>query len=718
MMTKFYSTLIAVLVFFVAHGEGSREFNASTNTQAYRTFLSYTTPVTGSALGWYPVTTQDSVESRSYLYVYAQLNDSICVASSALGVGSGAIRVYRPDGSLFVTYTTAPGDTGLILAGAGSKARENAGPYGYYNGGAGGYIPRLIIAGQAGIWRVEFLPPNPNTSSSNYFSGGTLVPKTTADFLQPNNNCIISAFDVSIVRNRNVIRGRVYTDYLSLSGGDLRRTTGGAQYYFTENYTFYILTKQGYRYDLTMNGLAPYGYFLYADNVGLQLADGITPAYESISYQPTRPANRRILRPGDPDTYSESKHKMFFNSPDPTMPVTALLNNQTVWLNPPLINSTGIIVLRYTVTGSPNPMSGFFTFEYPNLGIRYKIIIDANSDNVYGTGSDVVLSGTSVIGENTISWNGSDALGNILPNSTCVNARIEFIAGEIHTPLADAENFRGGIEIRRINGNGTLPNYTVHWNDSSLNDNTNLSPSFVKKTPPSGVSSLGGTHAWERQEAPSTPTQGYTGNPTHPAYYGDTRYMDIWAYDTLQTQIFPAAICYVLPLRLLSFTGYALTTGNQLQWRVSLTHQEGVDFTLQRKTPGGFENIGSLAASGMEEYTFTDRSAPDGDQYYRLQIRQRNGSIIYSNILKIGGNTPGNGVQVYPNPTAGLFLVRSASGIRSITLTDASGKVVLQVSGIQGNRYEIDGSKLSPSVYYIKLVTQQNQIINTRINIQ
>jgi Secretion system C-terminal sorting domain len=714
-MRKFYITGLLFTIYFFAKAEGSKEFNASTNVSAYRTFLSYTTPVACSNLGWYPITTLDSVESRSYFYVYANLTDSICVASSALAVGLGAIKVYKPDGTLLFTYTTAPADTGLIRAGAGSKLRENQGPFGLYAGGVGGYIPRVIVADQAGIWRVEFISPNPGTAASNYFNNPTLVPKTTADFNQMTNNCIISAFDVSIVKNNSIVPGRVYTDYMSLSGGDLRRTTGGTQYFFTEYYTLYALTKQGYRYDLSLNGIAPYGYFIYADNVGLQLADGITPAYESVSFQPTRPANRRILRPGDPDTYSESKHKMFFNTPDAAMPVSAMLNNQTVWLNPPLVNGTGLLMLRYTITGVPNPLSGYFTFDYPNLGIRYKIIIDCNGDFIYGNGNDVTLAGTSVVNVNNINWDGRDATGAVMPLSSCIGARIEFAAGEVHVPLADAENFRGGIEIKRLNGNGTLPNYTVHWNDSVLNDNNNINGSYMKKTPTAGVSSLGGIHNWERQENPNPPTQGYSGNPTHTTYYGDTRYMDIWAYDTLQTGNFPAVICYVLPLKLIAFNGVHSSTANHLTWQVSGDWQ-GAKFIAEKLTINGFESIGMVNATAAAQYNFTDNEAVKGKQVYRIKLQQRDGKVAYSNQLALGGTT--SQISVFPNPSKGSFTIKAPGGIRSITLTDMQGKVVQELPVVNKDNITVTTPLLLPGTYLLKIVNAKKEIINQKITIQ
>jgi hypothetical protein len=716
-MRKFYTASTMLLISLFARGEGSRELNSSTSSTAYRVFLSYTTPVTGSNLGWYPITSLDSVESRCYFYAYANANDSICVASSALAVGVGIIRVYAPDGSLFATYSTAPGDTGLIRSGIGSKLRENQGPFGLHAGGTGGYIPRVIVASQTGIWRVEFVSPNPATNSSNYFNNPTLVPLASADFNQSTNTCIISAFDVSVVKDNRIIMGRVYTDYMSLSGGELSRTVGSGpartRYYFTETYTLYLLTKQGYRYNVTLNGIAPYGYFIYADNVGLQLADGVTPAYESISYQPVRPTNRRILRPGDPDTYSESKHKIFFNAPDAAMPTTATLNNQSIWLNPALINGTGTVVLRYTITGSPNPLSGYFTFDYPNLGIRYKIIIDANGDFIYGNANDVTLAGTSIINQNDVNWNGLDANGVALPLTSCLNARIEFVAGEVHIPLADAENFRGGIEIARLNGNGTLPNYTVHWNDSVLNDNNNISPTYMKKTPAAGVSSLGGVHSWERLENLSPPNppnvQGYTNNPTHTTYYGDTRYMDIWAYDTLQTGNFAAIICYVLPLKLTGFTGMVRPNGHLLQWQTEGQWQ-GASFTLQRQTPSGFVTVAQIPATNATRYQFTNEGADGQEQVYRLLLRQADGLANYSNLVRLGGTV--KEAMIFPNPNNGSFTIQ-AKGIQQIIVTDLQGKRVLVQTVANRDAVTISSPSLRPGVYYVRIATQSGLLHKT-----
>lgn len=691
----------------IAVAEGSRELNSSTNIYARRVFLSQGIGQTNGT-NWYKITSVDSIEARSNFYVYANTGDSISLASSALGIGLGSIELIRPDGTQANLYTTAPLDTGLIRAGAGSRLRELQGPFGLYGGGTG-YIPRVFVADQPGIWIVRLLSPLPSSGASNY---SPFPPLANADFNQPNNNVLISAFDISIIHNGIIQLGRAYANYMALTGGALSQGSAPKRY-ANQYFDLFVLTREGYRYDVSFHGLAPYGYFVYTDNVGIQLNDGVTPAYESIKYQPTQPTNRRIFIPDvDPETVYESKHKMFFNSPDITMPATATQNNATVWLYSVLVPSTYNTTVGFFLTGIPNQLAGDFSFDIPNFGVRYKLAIDLNNNQTFGDSSDVNLYGATSAGTNTISWDGLDGFGNAAGYG-CFNVRIEFIAGELHIPLADAENFRGGIQIKRLNGNGTLPDYQIHWNDLPLSDNNDDPPgSYLKITPTLGVSSQfdasidTSVRRWEFRE--SVPTENYTGNPTHnTVQYGDTRFMDQWAYDTLSSNIFvPLACYYPLAVYLKSFMVKNNHDSPELTWKFSQQPAAGTSFIVQRRSATDFQfaTLTSIAVQqGKDQYTYKDLYPEANTYYYRIVMTEDDGKLVYSPVKTITISNKLN-TRIFPNPVHDYLQIRAGKEIPvSVKLYDQQGQAVRHLP-VNQSLTMLDVKQLSNGIYLVEVL--------------
>jgi Secretion system C-terminal sorting domain len=736
---KSYLFIVALQLFSSAiFAEGSRELNASTSVDAFRVFLSYTEPAGAAApgvVGWYRVTDQDYIEAKNSFYVFARAGEKICLASSALGLGGqttptfvrrGSIRLYSPFGIL-VMDTTRPDvatNAGLMPAGVGSKLKENQGPFGLYSGGGGlGYkaIVYTVPIGGDGIYRVEMISPRSDQSSSEYsIPNPGLVPRASADFNQYSNNACISAFDISVMNiqphvvtglpDSTLKLGRVYAEYMSLTGGRLERTINVTpapnkeKYYYTQEYTLKILTYEGYRYDVSVDGMAPYGYFIYPDNVGVQLADGVTPAYESITYQPLAVVNRRVFKPSDPETSFERKHKMFLNEPDNAMPSTALSNNTLAWLYASYVASSYNYTLTYVLNQIPNPMSGWFRFDFPVDGVRYRITVDASNDNIFGNLNDTTLVGVTTTGINYLWWTGLDGNGAIVPSTapTCLPVKIELLQGEMHIPLADVEMFRGGIQIKRINGGGTLPDYSIHWNDLPLNDNNNINPTYIKKTPQYGVSSASFAHRWEKQESiVNTIIVNATPVPTHTTDYGDNRYIDNWAFDTTNSKIYNGFICFsLLNINFLSFTIHK----DQMQWELNNSNVTG-NFIVEHSNDGiTYKSIGTVTSKANKMgYDFT-KSSNFEQGYFRIKLYTGT-NTIYSKVMRVKEAT--SEISLYPNPANDYIIITSKDkGFKKLAIITIDGKIVMQ-KNIQNN--EIIKVKQLPQGSYVAQLTNAHR---------
>lgn len=703
--------VLAILASGGAFAEGSRELNSSTHVHAYRVLLTY------NPTNWYKYTANDSVRSFSRMFIFARAGDSICLASSALGVrhttaeallNGGRIRLHDPTG-LLVLDTANPGplNEGLIAAGAGSKARENEGPFGLNNGGVGGYRPVVHVALMTGLYQIHFTSPDPSSSSAEY---GTTVPLASANFVQTTGaRNVIGAWDASIIRNGQLVTGRLFATFLTLSAGRLNFGSNPRRY-SRHRYTLRILTRDGYRYNVTTYGMAPYGYNIFADNAGMVEGDSQSPSYASTNCcsAANYPTDKRIHKPEDGDEGRYSNHKMFFNNPDATMPELATSNGSSTWLNPPLVDPNTSVDLFFTLSGGANPFEGNFSFEYPYPGNNYVIQIDGNNNGVFDEPEDITVHGVTIRGTNTVAWSGLDANGDdYIPNGAgCLNAKITILSGEIHIGLTDVELNAGGYEIVRLNGIKAVPDYTIYFNDLPLNDNTNIDPGYIKATGPSGINSAGGVHRWERPE--TVLTEGYTGTPTHTSDYGNDRFMDHWAYDSSLNKIFTPLTCFtVLSLRFGEIKAQRVPGAATLQWHFNSNGSAGM-FEIERATHGSaFKRIGLISAQGtIPVYQFTDSLAPQQQAFYRIRARFGSQTMVSGIIQLAASDLVHTAWKIWPNPAyETLFITIPDQAMQPIKLeiVNAQGQRLLQRHLTGSGQHQLQIGHFPKGIYSVLL---------------
>ena len=179
--------------------------------------------------------------------------------------------------------------------------------------------------------------------------------------------------------------------------------------------------------------------------------------------------------------------------------------------------------------------------------------------------------------------------------------------------------------------------------------------------------------------------------------------------------IFPTTVVAASPITLLNFTAKA-QNGNTalLQWTTA-TESNNKGFAIQRSTDGanymtiGFVN--SQATGGNSSmplnYNYTDQSPLSGNNYYRLQQTDLDGTTTYSGIA----NAQFNGlISIYPNPARSVVTV-SIQSAAAYKLIDASGATVQQ-GRLQLGRNEISVSGMASGIYFLQIVTN-NGTTNT-----
>ena len=170
--------------------------------------------------------------------------------------------------------------------------------------------------------------------------------------------------------------------------------------------------------------------------------------------------------------------------------------------------------------------------------------------------------------------------------------------------------------------------------------------------------------------------------------------------------------CYLLPLELISFTGWYNGVENELHWTTA-TEINSDYFGVQKSTNGiDFYTIGEVDAAGNSlvelNYEFFDDDPVPGINYYRLKMTDIDGEFEYSNTIAIRVDQDGTPLfVVYPNPVSSdlNFSINSLNDqIIVVEISDIPGRKLLnrQFDLHSGqNTFSIDISALAAAPYFI-----------------
>ncbi len=182
----------------------------------------------------------------------------------------------------------------------------------------------------------------------------------------------------------------------------------------------------------------------------------------------------------------------------------------------------------------------------------------------------------------------------------------------------------------------------------------------------------------------------------------------------------------VLPVELVSFTGYYDGTNNILNWNTA--SEENTDQFIIEKSPDGehFSAIGIVGAAGnsgeIQKYSFVDEDARIGNNYYRLRIVDFDGKYEFSNVINIEVDgtvkkTEQNTsvLSIYPNPTDNKTKVEMYVSEKhadfEVKVVNILGQILHSemISFSRGNvSFEIDASKYAQGEYIISITNKNS----------
>ncbi|NJL63595.1 MAG: DUF11 domain-containing protein [Methylacidiphilales bacterium] len=315
----------------------------------------------------------------------------------------------------------------------------------------------------------SFYGPNGDANSS---SSGNNIPAdiglTDSKNFDKNQGSTVAAWDVTVrssLTSTTDIKGRLFADYLALFTGN-----NGRPIYSK----FYVVTKDGFRYESNLNGLDPNAFLIYGNDVGYYDSDGKSPLYHDVLGDNGNNSGSLSILKGSTN-FALPTHTILFNNPQSSAGAMDVINIRGLPISPilPKIETlpNGDPIFKFIGNVSNNTSvinkGGNFIFDTNVLG-SYEIIISKDGINFDpNKPENRQLRGlvTTTTGQ-TANWDGKDNSGNPFPVGTDYKAQIVIRNGEYHFPLIDAENSTlGGPSFTLLNAINSLGNKVGFYDD-------------------------------------------------------------------------------------------------------------------------------------------------------------------------------------------------------------------------------------------------------------
>lgn len=169
-----------------------------------------------------------------------------------------------------------------------------------------------------------------------------------------------------------------------------------------------------------------------------------------------------------------------------------------------------------------------------------------------------------------------------------------------------------------------------------------------------------------------------------------------------------------LPVNLMSYTAKAENNYANLQWTTA-TETDNAKFVIYRSGDNQvFSKIavlnGNKQSSTAKNYQYLDRKPLNGNNYYKLQQIDLNGTTTDLGIRVVAFNLSANMLSVYPNPVTDKVTISFNQGIyQQLQVIDAQGKTIKQLSISQDvSKIDVNLAENNIGLYLFKLVGPQN----------
>lgn len=185
--------------------------------------------------------------------------------------------------------------------------------------------------------------------------------------------------------------------------------------------------------------------------------------------------------------------------------------------------------------------------------------------------------------------------------------------------------------------------------------------------------------------------------------------------------------CAILPLTWLDFTAKADGEYTSLLDWSTADEFNNSHFEIQRANDAGqaFHTIGRVEADdvtgGVHHYTFTDKAARPGKNYYRLKQVDHDGRYQYSPLRSVSFTASRFAIEVLPNPAQDMLTVymREALTAGRITMIDMSGRIVYEGTFDAGtDAHEILLDRIQAGIYSLVVTSGEDRNVQKVVIIE
>ena len=166
-----------------------------------------------------------------------------------------------------------------------------------------------------------------------------------------------------------------------------------------------------------------------------------------------------------------------------------------------------------------------------------------------------------------------------------------------------------------------------------------------------------------------------------------------------------------LPVSLVSFSAVNQDNKVRLNWNTA-TELNTNHFIVQRSTDGiNYTNIGTVQAvgSGAGSYQFTDASATNSTNYYRLEIVDADGEVTYSKVIGVSFTVNRLPFTVAPNPAREVTTIKG-NHIVAVEIIDNLGRILQRRTFQDANNPSLTVSSLQAGLYHLRIHTLDGKV--------
>ncbi len=177
---------------------------------------------------------------------------------------------------------------------------------------------------------------------------------------------------------------------------------------------------------------------------------------------------------------------------------------------------------------------------------------------------------------------------------------------------------------------------------------------------------------------------------------------------------FSATSNSIVPIILNSFIGQTIANSNHLYIDIASALNIKT-ITLERSNDGinfiAISNASDNWTTIAGKHNYIDANPGKGDNFYRLKISDRDGTITWSGIVKLTNTKPA--VSVYPNPFTNYLVIQTDAGKYYAHITDGNGRMVSQKTftaiAAQNTIYALP--VLAKGIYHLVIRNDQKTIV-------